>query len=651
MAKSIRANLELVSDSKIKAICNLDARQVSTNPGKYVQENLLSYYVAINTWLMIVKQWSEYGWMSLLHFIESYGLFRAIKEFDACSTEVITGSDVSFSLARVIYDDVRSKCPIVGIPTLNERTVHREPMSAMLLICRYLKRFSPLYADKLRDASIKDFQSRQAYLKHLQHQPDSEYINSRVRASISEILDWDRAILKIDSVNLTDIVFTPGVSFDTTADLVSKLKYVAANRVEYFPIPFGIPLVSHSKSEVPQYWGYNSDREVHCVRLIAVPKNYKTARVIAPENVIRQAYARAWFDVLDGLLPPMIRLHDQSVNQELARQGSISGNLATLDLHAASDSITWTHLYNLFPNEFVGRLVRVLPTHYEVGGHRFFLQSAATMGNSITFWLESVLFAGIALAATREYNAFSGDSETTVSVYGDDIIVPTNAAVTVIDWLERLGFTVNEDKSFFTRELLYRESCGEEYINGVNCSSVYFPRFPLQGTLGGAFSDRVIRDGFTGVCVDTMSAVLDLQHKMFNLCVPAAHLLTELCKEADPKLTTSTPDMGLSDIWDYYDRPVVGYGPYYRLENGKMVRIKEPSYERERHSTPITVSTSKAEIPAQEELLVNLYNYQQFLKYGPRYDTPLDRLLGVSSPPISIGEASGRISVKWVLIG
>lgn len=651
MAKSIRANLELVSEQKVKAICNLDARQVSSNPGEYIRENLLSYYVAINTWLMIVKQWSEYGWMSLLHYIESYGLFAAIREFDQCSAEVIMGSDVSFSLARVIYKDVQSSCPIRGIPTLDERTVHHEPMSAMLLICRYLKRFSPVKADKLRDQSIEDFRKRQGQLKYLQRQPSSEYINSRVRDAITSFLDWDRVYREMDRTNLDDIIFTPGVSFDTTADLVSKLKYVLANRVEYFPIPFGIPMVSHVAAKPVEYWGKNVRSEVHCVRLIAVPKNYKTARVIAPEDVIRQAYARAWFTSLDKLLPPAIMLHDQSVNQELARQGSITGDLATIDLHAASDSITWTHLRELFPRQFVDRLVKVLPTHYEVGGKRFFLQSAATMGNSMTFWLESVLFAGIATAAVREYNLFSGSSETMVSVYGDDIIVPTDAAITVIDWLERLGFIVNEDKSFFTRDLLYRESCGEEYIQGINCSSVYFPRFPLQGSLGGRLSDKVTRDGFTGTYVDSMSALLDLQHKMFHLCVPASKLLIEICKEADPKLTTSVPDEGLTDIWDYYSRPVVGYGPYYRLENGKMVRVKEPGYERERHSTPITVVSPKAEVSAQDRLLVSLYNYQQFLKYGPRYDTPLDELLGVSSPSVTPEEAAGHIVVKWVLVG
>jgi hypothetical protein len=437
---------------------------------------------------------------------------------------------------------------------------------------------------------------------------------------------------------------------------VSKLKLTLEERAEYFPLPFGIPVVASSGRSYVEFWGKQADYEVHTVRLSPVPKSYKAARVIAPEDAVRQALARRYFDILDPMLPEMIKLHDQSQNQGLARQGSIDGKLATIDLHAASDSLTMTHLWNFLPPEFVRVVQRVLPTHFEVDGKRRLLQSAATMGNSMTFWLESVVFACISLAAVRFYNAWSGESDETVSVYGDDIIVPTKAAPTVIEWLERIGFVVNVDKSFFDPDRRYRESCGEEYFEGTNVSSRYFPRFPLMGTVGGELSRNALRDSFENTVVDSMAALLDLQHKMFALCQPASLFLTAIIREADPKMTKSSPDEALNDIWSYRTEPVITPAPCGTVENGR-IRPRQTSETREKHSTLITTSPkqdkrkmSDGDYNSLDMKLVDLYNYLHFLKFGPRYETPLDELLGVSSPPITLSEARGDVGLKWVLV-
>jgi hypothetical protein len=269
----------------------------------------------------------------------------------------------------------------------------------------------------------------------------------------------------------------------------------------------------------------------------------------------------------------------------------------------------------------------------------------------MTFWLESVCFLAISKAAVEFYNTHANEDDVRLSVYGDDIIVPTGAAQTVIEWLEALGFIVNHEKSFFDPNHRYRESCGEEYFEGINVSSRYFPRFPLMGKLDGAFSDFTLRDGFTGAMVDTMASMLDLQRKLFLWCVPASLLVETIIRSANPRMTSSVQDEGLVDLLSYESLPVIVPAPAGEWVDGKLKRSGSNEYTREGHLAPITVYVaSKLADTPMNEMFVHLYNYQNFLKHGPRYEDEFSRLLGISSPPTSFVEASGTPKVKWVLV-
>jgi hypothetical protein len=664
MAKSVRANIELASERDVAAICKIDAAEVSSRPDNYVKVNLLGAYVLINTWLLMIQQWSRYGWTFVLAYMKKLGLRETIKQFDIAAHQLVDGNPMEFSCARTLWYDINHGTPLTGVPGVDEHTFHSDPLATALLLFRYGKRYSPLQADKLRTASLTNFVAMQKQLKFSERRPTSSFIDERVRDAISRLIPWDSLCDELEKVPIWDIVFTPGVSFDTRADLVSKLKSVAKARVEYFYQPFGIPMVSNMGEEEMQYWGKYSDYEYHTVRIAAVPKNYKTARIIAPEDVVRQAYARRYFIIMDRYTPAMVNLHDQSENQERARLGSIDGSMATIDLSSASDSITKSMLVSYFPDRFVRIMERVLPTHYVYEGKTRQLFSAATMGNSVTFWLESILFTGITVAATECYTRLAGVEcdYSLIHVYGDDIIADAHAAPTVMEWLERIGFSVNEDKSYFNLPECdengdplpthyFRESCGEEYYDGTCVSSLYFPRFPLEGTLGGAFSQRYHRDGFTGTRVDTMSSLVDLQHKMFYTCVPASILIAEIVKEAMPKMTTSTPDETLHDIWSYESTPIIVPAPASQCIDGKWKKVVVEGQQREGHYGPVyVVPKLETALSDADRTLVDLYKYGEFLRHGPRYETPLDELLGVSAPPISYGEARLDGEVRWLLI-
>jgi hypothetical protein len=158
----------------------------------------------------------------------------------------------------------------------------------------------------------------------------------------------------------------------------------------------------------------------------------------------------------------------------LAREGSLTGDLATLDLKEASDRVSNQLVQSLFSRwpsikEAVGA---VRSESADVPGYGVIpLSKYASMGSALTFPLEAmvfmtIVFLGIESALNRhlcqkDLTALYGK----VRVYGDDIVVPTEYVSSVMDALERYGAIVNTRKSFWTGR--FRESCGEDFYAGV----------------------------------------------------------------------------------------------------------------------------------------------------------------------------------------
>lgn len=652
MSISIRASIELVNASNVDKILSIDARFHSSSPKDYISANRLSCYIITNTWLLCIKEYSPYGWTFLKDAILREGIVEVIRRAQTSADEVIHGTIISDPVFRMIRVDVASHFTKVGVPSNPDYNIGKDDVATALFLFRYPKRYSPLRADRLNMKTIQDFISTQNRVKLLQRRGYSTYIIDRVRTTIEHMLNWSTLIDAWESLDPTDLIFTPGVGFDSSAQLMSKLEALVHGHADSFHPIFGIPFASHCEGKDTEYWGFGlRTREpryiypVHESRLICVPKNYKSARTIAPEDTYRQARARKLFAIADRFCPEAIRLHDQSQNQNLALSGSVNGQLGTIDLHAASDSVSITLLREVFPFRAMRVLETVLPTHYVVGGERRALYAAATMGNAMTFWIESIIFYGIALAASNWCSEF-GVEGGPISVYGDDIIVPVSVAETVIEWLTALGFIVNSEKTFVDPTFPYRESCGVEYYHGVNLSSLYFPRFSIEGTLLPkiSFDGRARKNGYTGEAMDSLAAVISLQHKMFTVCLPASILLSELVKEAFPKMTTSTPDEGYQDLWSYESNPVRLGAPTGEIINGRLQRGRSEVYVREYHYTPVAYYPTT---PTNN--LWKAYAYTTFLKYGPYFQSNLDELLAVSSVRSSIEEASNPSEIRWVL--
>lgn len=209
------------------------------------------------------------------------------------------------------------------------------------------------------------------------------------------------------------------------------------------------------------------DISVDSGKLVFVPKSRTSLRSIVVEPLLNGLCQKGVGTYMKRrLLKHGVNLYDQTINQKLARAGSLDGSYATIDLSAASDSICTELVNSLLPLDW-SALLGVLRTGViEFRGTEVRLEKFSSMGNGYTFELESLLFYGLANAVC-EYL----DVEGVVSVYGDDIIVPTEAAETLIRVLRYCGFKTNVDKTFV--EGPFRESCGADYLRGIDIRPVY----------------------------------------------------------------------------------------------------------------------------------------------------------------------------------
>lgn len=218
-------------------------------------------------------------------------------------------------------------------------------------------------------------------------------------------------------------------------------------------------------------------------KVVFVPKSIDKLRTICEEPAILQWYQQGFAESVSNYvknhkyLRRRIDLEDQGRSVEMAYEGSIDGYYSTIDLSSASDSISWTMLKEwtrrscLLPIIWMTRSKKTeLPD-----GEVITLKKYASMGSTLCFPIECIVFCAIVEASIREY----GDNPlySKYRVYGDDIIIETKYALLLIERLEQNGFKVNTSKSFYTLESHnFRESCGGEFLDGDDVKPVRLSR-------------------------------------------------------------------------------------------------------------------------------------------------------------------------------
>lgn len=329
--------------------------------------------------------------------------------------------------------------------------------------------------------------------------------------TISEFLEvssvlWDNLVAGYTS---TDMVPRHGPG--ATAEHVSGNRKFAwqrwHDRLEpYFPLlsngyPLGLAAErffkepERSESFGETYWEAEELRFVTVVpreseqpvRVVTVPKTLKGPRIIAVEPCCMQYVQQGIRDFLYRsiesywLTKRHINFRDQSKNQRLAMRGSRLGQLATIDLSDASDRVPRDLALEMFRAnpELRDAIDACRSTHAELPDGRRVgpLRKFASMGSALCFPIEAMYFYTVCVVALLKANGLSCTPGNVLKVsrrlyvYGDDIIVPSANAVSVLDHLQKYNCKVNANKSFWSGS--FRESCGVDAYAGYEVTPTY----------------------------------------------------------------------------------------------------------------------------------------------------------------------------------
>lgn len=288
------------------------------------------------------------------------------------------------------------------------------------------------------------------------------------RRKISDILG------DVPSLNTLDLKFGPGASSSVSSKITNP-----RNKLDVVPT---ISKAAHTHlheiwETCPLYaYAHKGRARIAGGILAFVPKNAKTDRTTLWEPLLNTYVQKGigkfikdkFLENMNGRKKAPINLRDASINRSRARQGSISGETATIDLKSASDLISSAVVLDLFPLPWVEFLSKwrteivFIPKIQK----KLVLNKFSTMGNGFTFELQSIIFYSLAYGVAIRNNV-----KPDITVFGDDIICPSSIYEDVCELLTTLGMEVNVKKSYATGP--FRESCGGDYYEGTNIRPFY----------------------------------------------------------------------------------------------------------------------------------------------------------------------------------
>lgn len=274
-----------------------------------------------------------------------------------------------------------------------------------------------------------------------------------------------------------------GVPFvDTTVEAKFTLPITCTRRVSNL-LKVYLNFDSSLKSSVAYYnnstpfgdW-YNI---VDGSRATVVPKTNDVDRMIAVEPTGNMFFQQ-------GLMAMMYQRFKNvgldletlpTCHRKRALESSITSSEATIDWSSASDTISYDLLRWLIPPIWFECCDMVRSPFLEIEGENIELSMFSTMGNAVTFPLETLVFwsLGQALlidkAGTLSHFPEWKDRHK-MSVFGDDCILPSDCALEFIQLMQSVGCIVNIEKSYYD-DSGFRESCGGDYLRGWDVRPFY----------------------------------------------------------------------------------------------------------------------------------------------------------------------------------
>lgn len=477
------------------------------------------------------------------------------------------------------------------------RTYYKEMLYNILFVTRFLSRFTP----KQTPSAYESFWDNNDRLRN-------QVAKNPLSPPMLYLKDvFYKAVNKGDKSLLNNRTLPSGAVFDPKLTTqLDKLIDVIENCESEVPDS----LVTAYRQESYKGGHYHKAPFRQWNRPKSVPKKLNTGRFIAMEPSENNWIATGIQDFLISCLPNYCNLRDQERNRKLARQGSIDGSLSTIDLHAASDSLSLHLMQYVTPPWLFNMILKctsrgAYQKSFGYGLHHKIKPYAllCTMGNRVTFPLETLLFSSIVEVARSLHSITYPDSN--FAVYGDDIIVPTDIAETVVSLLEYYGFIVNNEKTFIDPQTRYRESCGSEWYEGYDLSTKRWPRHYID----------------TDDKIACYQGLVDLQHKLYDLPYTDSYIRRQLYK-LFPNITESYPDSQYDDIWAIV--PNIKIKP--QLEDGSRP-------EMEIHTT--IVSKSSKCTMCEHWRLCEEFHYRNALLHSPSYYDETCRLIGITERPFS----------------
>lgn len=327
----------------------------------------------------------------------------------------------------------------------------------------------------------------------------TQIIHSILGSNVPDIADWrfgkgaSYALNGIKSGLIPKMQTKPEVTYQAKNYVYRNLQGTiytnSFSRSEFGP-PSLLPIVPGDRLALVS-------KEIFKPRIMAIQPLGNMCSQLGIEGVLRRKFYR--YSGIDITTQPEIH-HDLL--------GDVFG---TIDLSSASDSICTELVEYLLPQSWFETLdmLRCKHTVVEINGSKILKPNRKFMaqGNGFTFMLETIIFYSLTLALCEKYVSDRRTLKLLIGTYGDDILVPIHCHEQVCNFLERIGFSVNKDKSFGT-ESPFKESCGVDIFcsvgsNPVNVRPVYFKEF--KNDIGGinllCNSVTRISEWFYGKCV------------------------------------------------------------------------------------------------------------------------------------------------------
>lgn len=685
--------LSVLTHKEARNICIIDAKQQvfggAEDESNYVESNWPTVFILGNLWLKQIQLCSERSFYEVKRFVLDKGLIATIDSASTLSDMIIHDQTAAthphywmwydFLQKGADSNSLRKILEILRFPKryspANATNVLRSGIEKFLTINR---------ADQYVCNGIRDWKRSTInnYGRLLgddipTNMAEDNYFLPLVKEVVSEIIEhtplsmswWFRRYPELQSLDLnacrerliliaqTDLLqdshfhWTAG----TNAETVTK------NNTYFHKACVMQGLLPYYR-DYTYSWGrenrFHEAIHVPC-EIKAVPKSYSAPRLIGKEGELRNIIATGIREISTEYLSTLpvwshICVDDQTPQRSRAFLGSVWEKLATIDLSSASDSISRYIGERLFPifTYMPWLRARTCLIHGKVEECSIFL----TSGNPLTFLCETIFFYAVAEAVRRYASLFDKRFKyAQPSTFGDDMIVDCRLFQMTVDVLTNFGCTVNVSKSF-TAPSHYREACGEEYLDGLPMHGCKWPRTTFDWQQSKKWPDYII-------------SFIDLQHRLyFHVSWEVNEMLVRTVLALEPKMTYSAAgDWDASDLWgpDYLVSVIRyksfnwhtqesegftfhdsilelfldGHGSSMRYyseyqASGDLKEyfdVPKDGAMREAHLVPQAYwEWSKTDFHMEYDATLELAMYVDFLMNGPRYSSPLDKLLGVS---------------------